>query len=364
MPLSNKLQSRPALLEPRDGARLLRKDVTMSWEPVAAAHHYQIQLRAPDTQTPLISKNVPETRFTLPEEWLQEGRSYSLAVGAVAAWGEVLWSETPINIFISPAVALTRPTLLEPRDGARLLRKDVTMSWEPVAAAHHYQIQLRAPDTQAPLISKNVSETRFTLPEEWLHEGRSYSLAIGAVAAWGEVLWSGPSANVLISTGATVTAPVTPEPQAPAKPPEEPPIIVEPQAPTQPQGEPPIITGPPDLAPSGLTPPIFLKPEDDDRLRSSEVIISWEPVVGADSYLIELQDFEANVSRNIALPSTQTTFQVPEEWVQEGHSYFVLVAAQDSEGTLAWSLASPFFSVIPPEADSQAAWEDQAAPPA
>ena len=140
----------PTLLSPANGATGVTRPVTLTWNAVANATCYLVQV-APDTSfNTATSYTFIPTTTTQQVSSLKANTLYYWRVRAVAgtsalmsawsaAWSFTTAKETPPA---PPAV----PTLLSPTNGASGVARPVTLTWNTVASAVCYIVQV-SPDT-------------------------------------------------------------------------------------------------------------------------------------------------------------------------------------------------------------------------
>jgi hypothetical protein len=73
--------------------------------------------------------------------------------------------------------------------------------------------------------------------------------------------------------------------------------------------------------------------------------MSWEPVAGVASYLLEIEQDDLGQSINLTLPVDVTSFAVPDGWLQPGVEYELGVATVSESGNL--SLQEIAFTIVP-----------------
>ncbi|MBI3896988.1 MAG: fibronectin type III domain-containing protein [Gammaproteobacteria bacterium] len=79
-------------------------------------------------------------------------------------------------------------------------------------------------------------------------------------------------------------------------------------------------------------PVVITSPIPDSYVSRHALTITWSPVVGAASYIVELQNKANGRKLTVDVPGNQTTFQAPAEWVVPGTEYQVGVFVINNVG--------------------------------
>ena len=74
--------------------------------------------------------------------------------------------------------------------------------------------------------------------------------------------------------------------------------------------------------------------DEAENIETSQLKITWLPIKGAESYLIEVEQDELNVKVEAQLLNSQTTFSVPENFLQPDLEYKIVIGAESTIGNL------------------------------
>ena len=181
-------------LNPADGSSTTDITPEFSWTAVAGATRYEIQIAdsAADLEiNPTVDdKNVPGTSYTPAA--LTNKQTHHWRVRAVDGDGQAgAWSGTQtLNINFDTVSGL------DPTDGSTITSTKPTFSWDAVAGADKYEIQIADSESAlggSPLIDEEVSDTSYT-PTTALTNLLTYHWRVRAVDSEGQFgAWSGSS---------------------------------------------------------------------------------------------------------------------------------------------------------------------------
>jgi Fibronectin type III domain len=73
-----------------------------------------------------------------------------------------------------------------------------------------------------------------------------------------------------------------------------------------------------------------------EDVAADHLVVSWEPVAGVASYLLEIEQDDLGQSINLTLPADVTSFAVPDGWLQPGVEYELGVATVSESGNLSF----------------------------
>ena len=142
------------ILAPINKAQLINENVSFNWEELSGVDNYQLQIATPNfsaaTQivldTLLTSRSFVQTLEAKQYEWRIKGVNSAYETAYI------------INAF-SVLVDLSDKTitLLNPDDNTTLAPGDVSFTWEALAGAENYKLQIASPDFSSE--TNNVRDT-------------------------------------------------------------------------------------------------------------------------------------------------------------------------------------------------------------
>ncbi len=189
----------PMLVAPANGARL-QDDITLDWTseldalrapgadvgsalrtPAATeARTYTVETStSPTFATLLESATVEETRYTSPSTTYPEGIVYWRVRATDGGSNPTVYSETRSFEKRSPV-----PALLAPRNGAAL-GADYTLSWEPLAFAGSYDLQVFADGNVNPVATATTRHTSWAPSSPFPVAAGAYTWRVRRVDARG-----------------------------------------------------------------------------------------------------------------------------------------------------------------------------------
>ncbi len=277
-------------LAPADGSTITSTKPTFSWDAVAGADKYEIQIA--DSEANLGSGTVAEvtnggTSYT-PTTALTNQQTHHWRVRAVDIDGQAgAWSGAS-----SLQVEWGGISNLAPADGSTITSTKPTFSWDAVAGADKYEIQIA--DSEANLGSGTVAEvtnggTSYT-PTTALTNQQTHHWRVRAVDGDGQAgAWSGAS-SLQVEWG-------------------------------------------------GIS---NLAPADGSTITSTKPTFSWDAVAGADKYEIQIADSEANLgSGTVAEVTNGGTSYTPTTALTNLEENFWRIRAVDSGGEAgAWLMST------------------------
>ena len=175
----------PEILSPEDGFSTTDHTPNFDWADHPDAEGYFIQVSPTSDFTVLpIVKFVTISRYTPGMAMNNQGywwRVCSVAGGSLSDWSEAR------TFSITGAPGQQVPTLISPEDGFATNNDQPTFSWERVAEAERYRIQIsRVPDFRELFINTETTETSYT-PGKTMGTGTFY-WRIQAIGG-GDVSW-------------------------------------------------------------------------------------------------------------------------------------------------------------------------------
>lgn len=281
--------SPPILLTPVQFAAGLGLTPTLSWNPSATATSYHVQVSTtPEFATMVTDDSLAGTSLAIGP--LSGGTAYYWRVRAINQLGAGAWSD--VQLFSTLVVAPAVPTLVSPPQFATNVGISPTLTWNPVAGATSYRVQVAfTPDFATLFVNDSLTATSRTLTS--LAENTDHYWRVRAVNSAG---LSGWSSVYRFTTG------VAPVP------------------------------GIPEL----LTPVQFA-----DSVPRQGVLLTWTPVDGAMYYRVQLSkttSFASTVLDDSLVPApSRFTGQL-----EAKTTYYWRVLARNNSGTSGFSLPFRF----------------------
>ncbi len=81
---------------------------------------------------------------------------------------------------------------------------------------------------------------------------------------------------------------------------------------------------------------ILVPANDAEDVATDHLVVSWEPVAGVASYLLEIEQDDLGQSLNLTLPADATSFAVPDGWLQPGVEYELGLATVSESGNVSF----------------------------
>jgi hypothetical protein len=197
----------PTLLSPTDGATDQSLNPTLTWGVVSGALTYHLQLSTSNTFTTTIVDDASLTVLTKEVGPLVIGTTYYWRVSATNAGGTGPWSSA--RSFITVPAPPIAPTLISPNQDATNQSLNPTLTWNPVAGATSYQLQLSTNSSFSTFVV-NASLVATTMGVSSLTTNTLYYWRVSATNAGGTSVWS------TVYQFTTVPAPATPTLLSPA----------------------------------------------------------------------------------------------------------------------------------------------------
>lgn len=199
----------PELQRPEpDAVDVETVNVTFRWLPVATAVRYVFTvLRASDGVVVVHDSTIKGSMLVAA---LQAGTRYEWTCHAVGRYGRGEQA-SPQFFITASSLKLAAPIVVGPRSTNNVDTIDVRFTWEPVANATHYDLQLTSQSSfsQADTTVYDLTSTSWTAPR--LKPGRVYgwrvmARAIGSVSPWSDTSMFTTRANS--TDGLTPVVPV------------------------------------------------------------------------------------------------------------------------------------------------------------
>ncbi len=178
---------RPTLASPPDAAISQSLTPTLSWATASGTVSYRLQVSANTGFTAMVFNDSTLTDTAKVVGPLQNGSTYSWRVNAKNAGGTSPWS---VARNFTTIVALPQPpALAAPADSAGDLQATTTLSWNAVAGASLYRVQLSTSSAFTPTIVDDSSLTATSRVVGPLSLGTTYYWRAQAknAAGWGQL---------------------------------------------------------------------------------------------------------------------------------------------------------------------------------
>ena len=197
----------PVLSSPAAAAVNLAPSLTVSWGAVTGAASYTLQLStASDFSTTVVSQSGITT-VSHPVSGLASGTTFFWQVNAANIGGTGAWSALR-NFATIPVPAA--PALSAPAAGAVNLAPSLTMSWETVALASSYALQISTSSAFATTVLGQSGLTTASHPVTGLASGTTFFWQVNATNPGGTGAWSS------VWSFSTIPIPAAPVTSAPA----------------------------------------------------------------------------------------------------------------------------------------------------
>ncbi|MCS4434334.1 fibronectin type III domain-containing protein [Aquiflexum gelatinilyticum] len=288
----------PTLSSPADNTTGLETSINLTWNPVANAETYAIELsKNPDFSSLEVNNNsLKANEFTV--SGLQEDTSYYWRVKATNSAGSSPYSSVWTFRTVKPIVVPAVPTLLSPSNGAKDLSLSPSLQWNAVTGAKTYRIQISKESSFGTILIDNSTLTGNTYQANNLEEGVTYYWRVNAANEAGNSIFSSAWS---FQTKISLKAPVA---------------------------------------------PTLINPSDKSTGLATTLKLSWSAVTGAENYTLELSknaDFSSLVINNNSLKTNEFTVS----GLQEDTQYYWRVRATNSAGSSPYSTVWTFRTVKP-----------------
>jgi hypothetical protein len=292
----------PGLLSPPSGASGVYPSLTVSWESVDEATSYEIQVATgADFASPVVAAaGISAARYTLPG--LNRGTTYYWRVRGTNAGGNGSWSVAYSFTTQSVVTIPTIPSLLSPPAGATGMPLTVTLTWDNNSDASSFQLQVaQTPDFATPLVSRtSITDIKFVL--QGLAYSTTYYWRLRASNSAGVSGWSQNYQFTTVAEGLTPTL------------------------------QPPTLTTP-GAAVAGV---------------STNPVLTWNAISGAESYILQLSEDHTFSSPTVNEAGLTATWYGL-DGLKNGITYFWRVAGYRPGANSSWSDVQSFSTfALPP----------------
>lgn len=186
----------PGAYWPADGAVLAEPALPFAWAPVAGATSYRlIILRASDWREAYAAAGIATPAHRVPAGSLRPDTYRYTVVAELGSGGSLLTPWRQFTLLSDNPAATARqpvspPVIQEPVRGSQVAVQELKVSWEPVAGALHYRLELYDAASGAPVLGEGkLQGSSYTIASRYLQGGRRYAFGLAAVGSAGEA-WS------------------------------------------------------------------------------------------------------------------------------------------------------------------------------
>ena len=283
----------PTLVSPLNGAVNQATNPTMTWNVVAGANTYRLQVSTVNTFATTVYNDSTRTTASQAISGLAVGTTYYWRVnskisGATSPYSDV-WSFTTIAV---PAT----PVLTAPVNAAVNQPTNPTLTWNSVAGADTYRLQVSTVNTFATTVYNDSTRTTASQAISGLAVGTTYYWRVNAKNV------AGTSAYSIVWSFTTIAVPAAP-----------------------------VLTAPVNAAVNQPTNPT----------------LTWNSVAGADTYRLQVSTVNT-FATTVYNDSTRTTALQAISGLAVGTTYYWRVNAKNVAGTSAYSTVWNFTTVTPP----------------
>jgi photosystem II stability/assembly factor-like uncharacterized protein/fibronectin type 3 domain-containing protein len=281
----------PDLVSPTDDATDQNTSLTLDWDAVTGATHYEVQLSTSSNfTTTIVNQSTTNTYFDVTG--LSENTEYFWRVRAEdddseSDWSQV-WSFTTLNPILDP------PDLVSPTDDATDQNTSLTLDWDAVTGATSYDVQVSTSSNfTTTIVNQSTTNTYFDVTG--LSENTEYFWRVRAEdddseSDWSQV-WSFTTLNPI------------------------------------------------------LDPPDLVSPTDDATDQNTSLTLAWDAVTGATSYDLQVSTSSNFTTTIVNQSTTNTYFDVT--GLSENTEYFWRVRAEDDDSESDWSQVWSFTTLNP-----------------
>jgi len=182
------LEGSPVLALPNKNAVNISTDTLLVWNEVDGAEKYHVQLSTKPDFSNTVVDSTGLTVTSLPVNTLDYGTEYFWRVGAVGYCGKKVWSQA-WSFTTMPALAGS-PVLALPNKNAVNISTDTLLVWNEVDGAEAYHVQLSTKPDFSNTVVDSTGLTVTNLPVSSLNYGAEYFWRVSAVGYCGNQVWS------------------------------------------------------------------------------------------------------------------------------------------------------------------------------
>jgi len=283
----------PELVSPLNGATDIATNVQLVWNASSGAVAYTVTVATDSVfaNVVVIKGGIAGTSDEVGG--LAYSRKYYWRVNAANAVGSGQWSS--VRSFTTVAGSSAIPILTAPADGATGISTNPLLSWDVSSGAVSYRLQVSSDAGFSSGVIEHAGITSTSFAITGLAENRVYYWRVNASAPAGPSAWSAVRSFTTI-----VAAPGVPVPAS---------------------------------------------PPDGASVVGTDLLVSWNPVGGAESYRLNISP-EPTFSSGVSVYNDITTNSYPVTELTVSTTYYWRVSAVNSGGNSAWSPVQRFSTTI------------------
>ncbi|MBI3005411.1 MAG: fibronectin type III domain-containing protein [Ignavibacteriales bacterium] len=286
----------PVLRSPNDGATGVSTSPNFSWESSSFATSYRIQVATDQNFSSATIDQADLSDTSYAASGLAGNTIYYWRVQASNSGGSSDWSDT--SSFTTIEAAPSAPILLSPENGVTGQATSLTLSWNAASGASSYQLQLSVDSTFLTQIVDQSGLTTQSFDVSGLTNGTGYFWRVNATNGGGTSDWS------QVWNFTTIPSP--------------------PSAPT------------------------LVTPTDGAQNIATDVTLSWNPSVTADSYSLQVSTDSTFASTTIDQSNISST-SYDANGLSNNITYYWRVNGTNAGGTSDWSSVWSFTTMpVPP----------------
>ncbi len=284
--------SAPVLASPADSSTGSSTSPTLSWNAVAGAASYDVQVSTDSSFGTFAVNHTGITGTNYAISGLSNGTTYYWRVDATNSSGASIWSA--IWNFTTTVTPPSAPVLASPANGSTGISTTPTLSWNVSAQATSYEVQVSTDSTFATTFYNQSNLTTTSKSVSGLSAGTKYYWRVDATNSSGTSGWSAV-------WNFTTT----------------------------------------------IAPPVLLSPANGSTGISTSPTLSWNAAAGATSYEVQVST-DSTFAATFYNQSNLTTTSKSVSGLSAGTKYYWRVDATNSSGTSGWSAVWNFTTTIAP----------------